>query len=199
MELVGAGDDGGVELAAGGVTELGRELVGDEGEVADGIVGHVDEWAGDGLVVVVDAFNCEVIVTRALTADRWANTDTDTASGGDAGAQKRGVENAETNGWRWEVREFLGGEGRGEVGGRCVENHAGVGGDFNRLGGPYRQNDVLGCGPVDFDLEARQLIGLKSGVGDRYVICASRQVGSMEFAVGVGGKSRAQRRLPHWL
>src|SRR6202030_2670382 len=62
VQGVGSADDVGVELTAGGVAELGRELIGDEGELTDGVVGDVDEGTGDALVVVVDAFDGEVVV-----------------------------------------------------------------------------------------------------------------------------------------
>ncbi len=170
MESVGAGDDGGVELTTGGVAEFGRKLVGDEGEVTDGVVGHVDERTGNCLVVVVDTFDGEVVVAGTLTADGGADADADAAGGGNAGAKQRRVQHAEADGGGGQAGKLFGGEGRGEVRGRGVENHAGVGGDFNRLGGTYRENDVLRGGLVDVDHKARELIGLESGVRDLYVI-----------------------------
>ena len=86
--------DGGVELAACGVTEVRRELVDDGGELADGIVGDVDERTGDALVVVVDTFNGVVVSFRAETADRGAGADAQAAACGDARDKQGEVENA---------------------------------------------------------------------------------------------------------
>jgi hypothetical protein len=70
VDAVRAGKNGGVELTARGVSKLWRELIGDQGEVADGVVGKVDEFAGDSFIVVVDAFDFEVVV-----AGRWPPID----------------------------------------------------------------------------------------------------------------------------
>ena len=91
--MVGAALDCGVELTAGGVTEVWRELVGDGSELTDCVIGDVNQWAGDALVVVVDTFNGEVICFGAKTADRGAGADAETAAGGDARYEERQVEN----------------------------------------------------------------------------------------------------------
>ena len=84
VEAVGAADDRGVELAAGGVTEVRRELVDDEGELTDGIVGDIDQWTGDALVVVVDTFNRVVVGPGTKTADGGAGANAEAAAGGNA-------------------------------------------------------------------------------------------------------------------
>ena len=83
--MVGAALDGGVELAAGGVTEVWGELVGDGGELADCVVGNINEGTCRyALVVVVDTFNGVVVCFRTETADRGADAYAKTAASSDA-------------------------------------------------------------------------------------------------------------------
>ena len=80
VNVVGAAANGGVELSAGGVSELRRELIDDGGELAGGIVGHIDQRTGDALVVVVDALNGVVVGFRAETANRRTGSNAKTAA-----------------------------------------------------------------------------------------------------------------------
>src|SRR5581483_2429489 len=83
VQRVGSGLDDGVELAAGGVAVFGAELVGEQGELGDIIVGYVDHRTGDGLAVVVDAIYREVVAGGALSADGRTGAVAGTAAGGD--------------------------------------------------------------------------------------------------------------------
>src|ERR1700722_16511072 len=71
METISSTLDRRIELTAGGMAELGVELIGDEGEVRHRIVRNGDQGSGHGLVVIVHAFHRKVIVARTLPADRW--------------------------------------------------------------------------------------------------------------------------------
>jgi len=74
--------------AVGGANQNGvlnvSLLGGDQREVADRIVRHIDQGTGHGLVIVVDAFDLEVVVARTLAADRRTDTDTNTSRRGHA-------------------------------------------------------------------------------------------------------------------
>ena len=92
VKVVGTALDRGVELAAGRVAELGVELVRQQGEVLDRVVGDSDQVAGHRLVVVVHSFHGEVVVVRALSADRWSDSNSNRAGLGDSRAQQRQVQ-----------------------------------------------------------------------------------------------------------
>ena len=66
-----------------------------QGEFRGGFGGDVNQRAGDALVVVVHAFDREVVVHGALAADRRAGALADAAVTGYAGAQQREVQRAE--------------------------------------------------------------------------------------------------------
>jgi hypothetical protein len=70
VKAVGAAFHGSIELTAGGVPELSTELIGQESEVIYRFRRHGDQRAGDSLIVVVHAFDGEVVVAGPLTADR---------------------------------------------------------------------------------------------------------------------------------
>src|SRR5262245_32859460 len=88
MPRVGSADQGLVELTAGGVAELGCELVLQHGEVLHRIVRDGDHRAGNRFAVVIDAFDREVVVARTLTGNGWTRSRTNAAAGGDAGVQQ---------------------------------------------------------------------------------------------------------------
>ncbi len=69
MKLVCAALHHLVELAARRVAEVRAELILQEGEFGNGIVGNEHQWARDAAAVVVDAFDGEVIIARALAPD----------------------------------------------------------------------------------------------------------------------------------
>ncbi len=61
MNVVGSAAHGGIELSAGGVTEFRSKLIDDDGELTDGVSGKINQWAGDALVVIVDAFDRVIV------------------------------------------------------------------------------------------------------------------------------------------
>ena len=69
VEMVSAGHNVRVELTTRGVTEFGRKLVGNERELSDGVIGDVDERTSNTLVVVVNTFDGEIVVTGTLSAN----------------------------------------------------------------------------------------------------------------------------------
>ena len=79
MDGIGSAHENLVELAACGVSKLRAELVLNHGEVGHGVVRHINQWAGDSLIVVVSTFNGEVILARTLAANRWSGTGAQTA------------------------------------------------------------------------------------------------------------------------
>ncbi len=93
MKAVRAALDGRIELAAGRVTELGIELIGKQSKVLDGFRGNCNQRSRDRLVVVVDAFNCKVIVPWTLTSHRGANSISHRAAVGNTRAQQRKIQN----------------------------------------------------------------------------------------------------------
>jgi hypothetical protein len=79
VKVIGAGDDEAVELSAGGVAELRGVDVLEKYKLGYGLVGHVEERAGDALRVVVDSIDGEVVVARTLTADGGTSTGAEAA------------------------------------------------------------------------------------------------------------------------
>src|SRR5947209_12572052 len=69
VKLVRSTLDGLVELAAGGVAELGRELVLQHGEIVYRIVGNRHQRTSDRLVVVIHSLDGKIIVARSLTGN----------------------------------------------------------------------------------------------------------------------------------
>ncbi len=83
-----------IELAAGGVTELGGDLILLHAELGHGIEGDSHQGSGDAAAVVIDAFDGEVVVTRTLSADRGAGAQANGAARADAGVEQREVDHA---------------------------------------------------------------------------------------------------------
>ena len=141
-EFVRAGKNGGAELATRGVPKLGRELVCNQSKVADGIVGQIDEWTREGLVIVVNALDFEVVVTGTLAANCWTYADAETARGCNTGTEQRNIEHtavaasgrtcAALSGGR-HGGEFIVGERCAEILRRCVEQGAGIHTDLQRI------------------------------------------------------------------
>jgi hypothetical protein len=91
VEGIRAALDHGVKLTAGGVAELGAELILQQGEALHRVIRDHNEISRDRLVVVVHAFHREVIVVGTLAAHGWAGTCPQRARLGNAGTQKRKV------------------------------------------------------------------------------------------------------------
>src|SRR5581483_5067755 len=81
VELVSPASDDGVELAARGMAEIGRELVRKEGELRDCIVWNAHERACNAAAVVVNPFYGEVVIARSLATDRRPGSGTDGTAG----------------------------------------------------------------------------------------------------------------------
>ena len=75
MKGVRAGKNVRVELAPGGMTKLRRKLRRDQGEFTCRVVWKVNQRTGNRLVIVVDAFDGEVVVARPLASDGRADAD----------------------------------------------------------------------------------------------------------------------------
>ncbi len=97
VELVAAALHDGVELAAGGMAVLGLKLILKQCEFGNGFTGHERVRSRDVFSIIVDALDGEVIVPRALTADRRTRTNSDAAGAGDACLQQRHVDHANAN------------------------------------------------------------------------------------------------------
>src|SRR5438270_9821868 len=111
------------------MAELRRELVGNKGKALDRIIGNVDERTSDSLVVVVDAFNGEVVVTGTLSADRRPDANPDTARRGDSRTQERRVQNAKASRsarrGRRKYGEFRILKSLRQIGARRIKRHTG--------------------------------------------------------------------------
>ena len=91
MQLVGAALDDRIELAAGRMTVFGRELVLQHGELRNSIVGDEHQRPCHALIVVVDAFDSEIVVARTLAADGRSRSGANTSAACDARAEQREV------------------------------------------------------------------------------------------------------------
>ena len=94
MQLVGAVFQDGVELSARGVPEFGAKLILQQREFLSCLGWNIHQRTGNGLIVVVNALDHEVVVHRALAADRWARSLTHAAIARHAGAQQRQLQRA---------------------------------------------------------------------------------------------------------
>ena len=94
VPLVGAALDGLVELATGRVAELGRELILQDRKVVDRIVRKSKQGACNGLGIVVDALNREVVIARPLASDRRSHPFANAAATRNPGIQQREVQYA---------------------------------------------------------------------------------------------------------
>src|SRR5581483_7116666 len=79
---------------ARGVAKLGGKLVLQQRELGGGFSRHIDQRAGDGLAVVVDAFHHEIVIHGALAADRGPLALANPAVACHAGSQQRQVQSA---------------------------------------------------------------------------------------------------------
>ena len=91
VKTIGAGFDIGIELSAGRVSEFGLKHVLQQCEFLNCVIGNVNERPRNRLAVVVDTFDCEVVIARALTADRGAFARANAASRGNTGGKEREV------------------------------------------------------------------------------------------------------------
>src|SRR5262249_8053396 len=78
VQCVRSADQHGVELTAGRVAIFRAELILDDRELRNGVVGNAGNRTSHILAVIVDAFNVEAVIARALAADRRAESDADT-------------------------------------------------------------------------------------------------------------------------
>ena len=79
MEAVGAALSRGVELSTGRVAKLRAELILNNREVLDRVVGDIHDRTRHALVVVVDALDGKVVIARTLSADCRARAGSQTA------------------------------------------------------------------------------------------------------------------------
>ena len=192
VELVGAAADGGVELTAGGVAELRREDVDDGGELADSVVGHIDQRPGDRLVVIVDTFNGVVVVFRAKSADRGAGSNAETAAGGDAGNEQREIDNTCAAGCRGQILELFRFKAGRKLGGRGVDDGACFSRDLDNGGSRGNRQDHVGRGGcIEGNREVLQSVRSEAGGSRRDVVISGKQVRDVEVTdlagLGSGG------------
>src|SRR5437660_143206 len=103
MPAVRSADHNGIELATIRVSELRTELVLQNREVLHRIVRHVGKRAGDTFIVVVRAFNHEVVITGALPSDTGASTSSQTTRATYASLQQGKVQNAQADRRCWQI------------------------------------------------------------------------------------------------
>ena len=74
MKTIGSTFDRSIELAARRMPEFRVELIFQNGEILNSVIGNRREIARHGFGVVVHALYCEVVVTGPLPAHRWPRT-----------------------------------------------------------------------------------------------------------------------------
>ena len=98
MELVRSAHHDGVVLTAGGVAEFRAELVLQRGEFFHSVVGHGDQGPGDALIVVVHAFDREIVVPRTLAAYGRAGAGSQAAARSHTGLKQGEIQHSEPDG-----------------------------------------------------------------------------------------------------
>ncbi len=88
MERVSTAFDRGIELTARGVAKLSVVLIRQEGKVFYCVVGNRDQVAGNCLVIVVDPFDREVVVVRALATHGRSRANSQGTRLADSGTQQ---------------------------------------------------------------------------------------------------------------
>src|SRR5262249_4269880 len=78
-----------IELSAGRMPELRVELILEERKFLGCFDRHIDQWSRDDLVVVIDAFDHEIVLRWPLTSYGRAKTHSDSAVAGDARTEQR--------------------------------------------------------------------------------------------------------------
>ena len=106
VELVGAALHDLIELPARGMAIFRRELVCQQREFFHRIIRDDRKRTGHGLAIVVDSFDGEVVVARALSADGGAAAHTHRAAGRNAGTQQREVDHAGTGCGGGQIRDL---------------------------------------------------------------------------------------------
>ena len=193
VEFVGAAADGGVDDSAAGAAEFGREVVGFEAKLLDGVRGDLDDLIGEALVrgavgVVVDAVDDEVILRTAHAVDVEGGV----ARVGDAAAADAGGEQGEVGvgaAVEREVDDLLGADD-GAAGAGVGFQHLGGGVDGNAFGGGADfELEVDALAGVDGDFELLRDRGFEAGGfgGDLVAASADRQELVGAGGVGLGG------------
>ena len=88
MNVVCAGFDDGIELTRVRVPELRAKLIRKSGEFLDRIVRDGDQRPSHALVVIVDAFNREIVVSWTLSPHRWTCAGANSTAGAHAGLKQ---------------------------------------------------------------------------------------------------------------
>src|ERR1017187_1772021 len=164
------------------------ELVLNHGKLRYSLGGNGNSRTGDIFPVVVDTFDIEAVVARALTADRRPCSDTDSATAGHTSAQQRKVQNAAGG-----IRR--GRQLRRHLCGVHVDDLSGCGVDQS---GGFSHIDGAGYGPdsetyidssVDIQLDGYTLdrSRLEASCGCGHFISADKKVGRPVKTGGVGG------------
>ncbi len=187
MNVIGAGDDQGVELTAGGVAVLRGVDILEKDELGGCVIGNVEEGTGDALGVVVDSVDGEVVVAGTLAADGGAGACSEAARAGDAGGEERKIENAKADAGGGQILDLLHGEGVGDLSRGGVDGDVGLAGDFDSRGAlSDGEDDVLRFNAGGGNDDAVDRGWGEPGDDGAKVVCALRQVGDAVLAVLVG-------------
>src|SRR5580700_7943267 len=149
------------------MAEVRSELILQKGELGYGVVLNDHHGTRDGAVVVIDAFDSEVVVARALPPDAGAGTYANAAAGCHAWRQQRQVNDARTTGRRGEFHHLLGLEGVLNL--RCagIDGYR-AGADLHRLHAPTDLHVNVGSrGHIERDLHTREFY-LRKARGRHY-------------------------------
>ena len=94
MKLVGSADNHGVELRSRRVSELRAELILQNRQVLDRVVGNGDQRTCNRPIVVVHSFDAEVVIPGTLSAYRRAGAGAESAARGDSRIQQRKIQDS---------------------------------------------------------------------------------------------------------
>src|SRR4051794_14657684 len=94
MEFVGPAFEDLVELSARRMPELGGKLVLQDSELRYRIVRHGHERSSRAFIVVVDTFDCEIVVGGPLATHRRAESKAQSATRRHTSSQQRQIEDS---------------------------------------------------------------------------------------------------------
>ena len=187
MNGVGPRLDEGVELAAGGVPVLRGVDVLKKNELTYSVVGDIQKGTRDGLAVVVNAIQQEIVVAGTLATDGRADAGANAAGTRRTGREQSEIDDSQADGGGGQVFGFLQGKRRADLRGGGVDGDVGLAGHFNRAGASaYCEGDVLCLGVVRVDGETLDQAGAEAVLLRLDVIQAVRKLANAILAAAVG-------------